>query len=141
VCHHCAQRDVNEECTYDALPNRRGPDRLQGARTRGTRPQEDGEPRRRRRRSATVEQAAGGGSFGIRRPSVNAKPSTLDTFGETTSLVHPQQNGVRSNTPTPNKFEEFLESIVQLSSITAPNQLLALESASNGHLVSDLVSS
>jgi hypothetical protein len=102
-------------------------------------PKEDDEPRRRRRRSATVEQAAGGGSYGIRRPSVNAKPSTPDTFGETTLFVHPQQHGVRSNTLTPNKFE-FLESIVQLSSTTAPNQLLALESASNGHLVSDLVS-
>lgn len=142
VCYHCSQRDGDEQCTYDSLPKRRGPDRIQGARTRGTRAKEDGETRRRRRRSAvTVEQAAaGGGSRSIKRPSVTAKPSTIDTLGDTTVFVHPQQSGVRPNTQEPNSFEA-LENSVLFSSTTSSGQMLVLASTSSGHSVSELDSS
>jgi len=132
VCYHCSQRDGGEQCSYDALPKRRGPDRIQGARTRGTKPNEDGEPRRRRRHTVTVEQAAGGGSYGIRRPSVSTEPSTLDA----TIVAHTQQSVVAVGS---DDFD-LLESSVQFSSTIPSNQILALESTSHGHPVSDLVS-
>lgn len=132
MCYHCSQRDGGEQCSYDALPKRRGPDRIQGARTRGTKPNEDGEPRRRRRHTVTVEQAAGGGSYGIRRPSVSTEPSTLDA----TIVAHTQQSVVAVGS---DDFD-LLESSVQFSSTIPSNQILALESTSHGHPVSDLVS-
>jgi hypothetical protein len=140
VCFHCSARGGAEQCSYDALPKRRGPDRVQGARTRGTKPNEDGEPRRRRRRTATVEQAAGGGSYGIRRPSVNAKPSTPDILADTTILGHTQQNLVALHAEESDMFD-LLESSVQFGSTASSNQILALESTSQEHPVSDLVSS
>lgn len=132
MCYHCSQRDGGEQCSYDALPKRRGPDRIQGARTRGTKPNEGGEPRRRRRHTVTVEQAAGGGSYGIRRPSVSTEPSTLDA----TIVAHTQQSVVAVGS---DDFD-LLESSVQFSSTIPSNQILALESTSHGHPVSDLVS-
>lgn len=141
VCYHCSQRDGDEQCTYDTLPKRRGPDRIQGARTRGTSAQGDGEPRRRRRRSAvTVEQAAAGGSRSIRRPSIAAEPATIDTLGDTAVFVHPQQSGVRPNTQEPNSFEA-LEDSVLFSSAASSGQMLALVSTGSGHSVSELDSS
>jgi len=141
VCYHCSQRDGDGQCTYDTQPKRRGPDRVQGARTRGTRGEEDGEPRRRRRRSAvTVEQAAGGGSLSIRRPSIAAEPATIDTLGDTAVFVHPQQSGVRPNTQEHNSFEA-LEDGVLFSSTAPSGQMLALVSTSSGHSVSKLHSS
>jgi hypothetical protein len=139
VCFHCSQRD-GAECTYDALPKRRGPDRVQGARTRGTRPKEDGEPRRGRRLSTTVEQAAGGGSYGIRRPSVTTKPSTFDASANTTIFAPTQQNVVSSHAVGCDEFD-LLEGNVQFNSIASSNQVLVLESTSHEHPVSDLVSS
>lgn len=141
VCYHCSQRDGDEQCSYDSLPKRRGPDRIQGARTRGTRAQEDGEPRRRRRHPVvTVEQAAGGGSRNIGRPSIAAEPSTIDTLGDTTVFVHPQQNGVRPDGQEPNRFE-VLENSVEFSSTASSGQMLVLASTSSGHSVSELDSS
>jgi Fungal Zn(2)-Cys(6) binuclear cluster domain len=139
VCFHCSQRD-GAECSYDALPKRRGPDRVQGARTRGTRSKEDGEPRRRRRLSTTVEQAAGGGSYGIRRPSVTTKPSTFDTLADTTIFAPTQQSVVSSHAVGCDEFD-LLEGNVQFNSIASSNQILVLESTSHEHPVSDLVSS
>jgi hypothetical protein len=57
ACYHCSQREGNTECTYDPLPKRRGPDRIQGARTRGLKSKDEiGEPpRRRRRHPVTVD--------------------------------------------------------------------------------------
>jgi hypothetical protein len=142
VCYHCSQRDGGEQCSYDALPKRRGPDRIQGARTRGTKPNEDGEPRRRRRHTATVEQAAGGGSYGIRRSSITAEPSTLDTLADATIFAHAQQSVVASHSVGSVGSDDFdiLESSVQFSSTVSSNQILGLESTSHGHPVSDLVS-
>jgi hypothetical protein len=138
VCYHCLQRDGNDQCTYDSLPKRRGPDRVQGARTRGTRAKEDGEPRRRRRRcTATVEQDAGSGSHSIRRLSITAKPSTLDTLGDTTAFIPSQQSGVRPNTQDSNRFDA-LENSVQLSATASSGQVLALAPTSSRHSVSEL---
>ncbi|KAH9993709.1 hypothetical protein BJV74DRAFT_770667 [Russula compacta] len=112
VCYHCSQRGGNEQCSYDALPKRRGPDRIQGARIRGTESKEDdGPPRRRRRRPPTVEQAAGGESNGTRRSRVTAKPSTQNT------LEDPDR-------------PELSESSTWFSST---NETLTFESTSNEH--------
>lgn len=62
VCHNCHTRpptgSAMGECNYDPAPKRRGPDKVQGARTRTTHPRdEQGEPpRRRRRRTATAPE-------------------------------------------------------------------------------------
>ena len=139
MCYHCSQRDGAEQCTYDDLPKRRGPDRIQGARTRGTKLNGEGEPRRRRRHSTTVEQAAGGGSYGVRQPSATAKPSILDTLADTATFAHTQQRVVAPHSVGSDDFD-LLESSVQLSSIASSNQIFALERTSHGHTVSDLVS-
>ncbi|KAI0060933.1 hypothetical protein BV25DRAFT_1857983 [Artomyces pyxidatus] len=74
-CHNCNQRLGGEGCDYDSAPKRRGPDRVQGARTRTAKPKDaEEEPVKRRRRRTTtsttadtVAQAAGG-SFSTRQP-------------------------------------------------------------------------
>jgi hypothetical protein len=139
VCYHCSQREGDEPCSYDALPKRRGPDRFQGARTRGTKPKEENEPRRRRRRSMATGQA-GNGSQGIRQPSITAEVSALDTSGDTSTFVHPQQSGDPSHTLGSNALE-LQESSMRTSVTASSNQMLALQSTSNRHLVSDFVSS
>lgn len=57
-CYHCSQRDGNKECTYDVLPKRRGPDRIQRARTSGKRQETDGGPPPRRRRRGPDQAAS-----------------------------------------------------------------------------------
>ncbi len=135
-CFHCTQREGNNECTYDALPKRRGPDKVQGARTRGTRPQgEDPPRRRRRRRSTTVDQAASG-SYDIIQPSVTVKHSKLDTSEVPIFLVDPQQYGVRIHESDPGL--EHLESSTVLSTTTSHSQLLEVEPTITGYAVSGL---
>ncbi|KAA1468777.1 hypothetical protein DENSPDRAFT_915286 [Dentipellis sp. KUC8613] len=58
VCHNCGQRGEND-CNYDSAPKRRGPDKVQGARTRTTkRKEEEGVPvRRKRRRTGSTANA------------------------------------------------------------------------------------
>ncbi|KAI0781970.1 hypothetical protein C8Q75DRAFT_795994 [Abortiporus biennis] len=53
VCHNCSRRSSNggpPECTYDAAPKRRGPDRVPGARQRASIIEETSGLRRKRRR-------------------------------------------------------------------------------------------
>ncbi|EIM80476.1 uncharacterized protein STEHIDRAFT_126004 [Stereum hirsutum FP-91666 SS1] len=62
VCHNCHTRpptgSTMGECNYDPTPKRRGPDKVQGARTRTTHPRdEQGEPPKRRRRRTTTTTA------------------------------------------------------------------------------------
>ncbi|KAI0319632.1 hypothetical protein OF83DRAFT_1054671 [Amylostereum chailletii] len=60
ACYTCTQRLGGEPCSYDPTPKRRGPDRVQGARTRTARQKgPDGEPTKpaRRRRRVTTETA------------------------------------------------------------------------------------
>ena len=126
ACHHCCQRAGNEQCTYDPLPKRRGPDRVQGARTRAPRPGEGdaAPPRRRRRRPATVDQGAAppqeaGSSYGIEQSSVTANPSALDTLGDPVPDFHQQSTAASNRSLEVNVFQP-LGSAVRLSS-TAPH--------------------
>ncbi|KAH9993706.1 hypothetical protein BJV74DRAFT_760416, partial [Russula compacta] len=139
VCYHCSQRGGNEQCSYDALPKRRGPDRIQGARTRGTAPKDDDEhPRRRRRRLRTVEQAAGGGSNDTRRSRATIKPSsqnlTQNTSEDPVLFLQAQQNNVPIDILDPDR-PELLESSVWFS---PTNETLTYQSTSNEHPVSSL---
>ncbi|KAF7298870.1 Zn(2)-C6 fungal-type domain-containing protein [Mycena indigotica] len=53
VCHNCGKRIGNNECNYDALPKRRGPDKNPGARQRIARKDGEAPPPRRRRATAS----------------------------------------------------------------------------------------
>jgi len=136
MCFHCDQREENE-CTYDTLPKRRGPDKIRGARTRGAKPEDNGEspPRRRRRRPTTVEQAASG-SRGITWPSVTAEPSRLDTVEDPILLVDPQPYGV-FNEVVPGS--ESLKGSALFGTTTSHNEMLTIESGITGHTVSRLL--
>ena len=130
VCYHCCQRGGNEQCSYDTLPKRRGPDRVQGARTRGPKPKEGdgGRPRRRRRRPATVDHDAtppqeAGSSYGIERPLATLNPSALDALGDPVPDVH-QQNAEASNSSLEINLFQPLGSGVRLSSAASYNQTL-----------------
>lgn len=133
-CYHCSRREGNKECTYDAIPKRRGPDRIQRARTSGTRQATDGgpPPRRRRYGPTTVDRERAGSeneSHSITQwPRVPAKPSVLDTLS-----VYPQQDDVCIHTLDPG-FE-------LLAGFSTPNlrnhsEMLTVDSASTGHTVS-----
>lgn len=142
VCYHCCQRGGNEQCSYDTLPKRRGPDRVQGARTRGPKPKEgDGErPRRRRRRPATVDQDAtppqeAGSSYGIERPLATADPSALETLGDPVPDVH-RQNAEASNPSLEISVFQPLESGVRLSSAASHDQTLTRNPTPNQNPVS-----
>ena len=130
MCFHCCQRGANELCSYDPLPKRRGPDRVQGARTRGPKPKEgDGERRRRRRRPPpTVDQAAtppqeAGSSYGIERPSVPPGPSALDTHGDPVPDVRQQSIAAPTRSLEVNVFQA-LGSGVELSSVAPLDRTL-----------------
>jgi hypothetical protein len=130
VCFHCCQRGGSEQCSYDPLPKRRGPDRVQGARTRGPKPKEGDGQRRRRRRRATpaVDQEAtppqeAGSSYGIERPSAAVDPSALDTHGDPVPDVHQQSAAALNRSLEVNVFQA-LESGVQLSSAACHDQTL-----------------
>lgn len=123
MCFHCCQRGASELCSYDPLPKRRGPDRVQGARTRGPKPKEgDGERRRRRRRPPpTVDQEAtppqeAGSSYGIERPSATTSPSALDTHGDPVPDVRQQSTAAPNRSLEVNVFQG-LGSGVGLSSV------------------------
>lgn len=130
VCYHCCQREGSEPCSYDPLPKRRGPDRVQGARTRGPKPKEgDGERRRRRRRPPpTVDQEAtppqeAGSSYGMERPSVTTDPSALDTHGDPVPDVH-QQSAAEPNRTLEINVLQALGSGVRLSSAVSHDRTL-----------------
>lgn len=62
VCHNCGRR-ANNECEYDPIPKRRGPDKMPGARQRMARDiqeemESDASPRRRKRRDTTPSDLA-----------------------------------------------------------------------------------
>ena len=140
-CFHCVQREGNDECTYDSLPKRRGPDRTPGARTRSTWPKDDGEPppRRRRRRAKTVDQVdqAASGPYDITRPDVTVKPSKPDTLEGPPRLVDPQPYGVLSEV---DPGSELLEGSSALFCTTAShNEIFTVESTITGHTVSSLL--
>jgi hypothetical protein len=128
VCFHCCQRGGSELCSYDPIPKRRGPDRVQGARTRGPKPKEgDGERRRRRRRPPpTVDQEAtpqeAGSSYGIERPSVTSNPSAFDTHGDPVPDVH--QSVTAPNCSLEVNVFQALGSGMQLSSAASYDQTL-----------------
>jgi hypothetical protein len=136
-CYHCSRREGkgNKECTYDAIPKRRGPDKTQRARTSGTRQETDGGPlpRRRHRGPITVDQA-GSESDGItQQPRVT---SILDTFENSTLFIHPQQYDACIHTLDPGF--ELLESMAGFSTVDPCNlsQMLTVDSASTRHTVS-----
>jgi len=138
MCYHCSRRGGNKECTYDTIPNRRGPDRTQRARTSGTRQETDGRPppRRRRRVPITVDQA-GSESDGItQQPPVTAKPLILDPSEDSTLFDHPHQYDVSIQTLDPGF--ELLESMAGYSTANPLDlsQMLTVDSASTGHVVS-----
>ncbi|KAI0272685.1 hypothetical protein BC834DRAFT_930033 [Gloeopeniophorella convolvens] len=138
ACFNCSQRAGNEECSYDAAPKRRGPDRIQGARTRTARPKEgDGEaPKRRRRRPTTNDQdaitQAAGGSYSIRRPSVTTGVSALDTLGDPTAFTYSQQSAVSMH-PMEQNVIEPPGSNMRFTSTTSYDQSLAYESLRDRH--------
>lgn len=124
-CFHCSQREENDECTYDTLPKRRGPDKIRGARSRAARPDDDGDPppRRRRRHLPTVDQAASG-SYGITQPSVSAKPSKHDTLKDS-SLVDSQPHGVLNEV---DPGFELLEGSELFGTTASHNEMFTVES-------------
>ncbi|KAF4577343.1 hypothetical protein EYR36_005331 [Pleurotus pulmonarius] len=57
ICHNCSRRENGGfDCSYDAQPRRRGPDKMPGARQR-QQEAEEGLVRRRRRRQETTQQS------------------------------------------------------------------------------------
>jgi hypothetical protein len=131
-CYHCSRREGNEECTYDAIPKRRGPDRTQRARTSGTRQETEGEASSRRRRSGPTTVNRAGKPYSItQRSRVAAKPSVLDTLFD-----HPQQNDDCIH-PLDPEFE-LLEGMTGFSTANLRNhsQMLTVDSAITGHAVS-----
>ncbi|KAI0044523.1 hypothetical protein FA95DRAFT_1562170 [Auriscalpium vulgare] len=101
-CHNCTQRPGGDPCDYDSTPKRRGPDRVQGARTRTVRPKDDTfeRPVKRRRRRATpaspavVIQAAGG-SF-----SAGRRTALAETYDPGSSNEIPLESSL-SQEPSP----------------------------------------
>ncbi|TFY80459.1 hypothetical protein EWM64_g3551 [Hericium alpestre] len=80
VCHNCTQR-ADGDCNYDSAPKRRGPDKVQGARTRTTRAKdEEGRPIQKKRRkmgSTTVQEE-------VTSPAAAAPPPPTEaTLGAT----------------------------------------------------------
>ncbi|KAH9176032.1 hypothetical protein EDB89DRAFT_1846911 [Lactarius sanguifluus] len=141
VCHHCCQRGGNEPCTYDSQPKRRGPDRVQGARTRGTGPKEgDGEPaRRKRRRPPTVDQDTtpqeATSSYGINLPLATASPSALDILGDPVPDVSQHNAGAPNHSLEVDVFQP-LGSGVRLNSIASHDHTLTSEPIRNRNPVS-----
>lgn len=136
-CYHCSRREGGEECTYDAIPKRRGPDRTQRARTSGTRQKTDRRPSpRRRRRSPTAVDRAGSESDSItQQPRITANPSILDTFEGSTHFVHPPYDvGIHTLDPG----FGLLESMASFSTANPRDlsRMLTVDSASIGHAVS-----
>ncbi|KAH9044255.1 hypothetical protein EDB84DRAFT_1587204 [Lactarius hengduanensis] len=135
-CHHCCQRGGNEQCTYDSQPKRRGPDRVQGARTRGTGPSEgDGEPARRRRRrppmvdrDTTPQEATS--SYGIKLPLAPASPSALDILGDPVPDVSQHNAGAPNHSLEVDVFQP-LGSGVRLNSIASHDQTLTSDPIRN----------
>nr|GAT60123.1 predicted protein [Mycena chlorophos] len=68
VCHNCSKRTGNNECTFDALPKRRGPDKNPGARQRIPRKSGEPAPPRRRRTSTAVSPTVEAASEPIQLP-------------------------------------------------------------------------
>ncbi|KAH9066631.1 hypothetical protein EDB87DRAFT_1553684 [Lactarius vividus] len=125
VCHHCCQRGGNEQCTYDSQPKRRGPDRVQGARTRGTGPkgEDEGPARRRRRRPPTVDRDTtplqeATSSYGIKLPLATASPSALDILRDPVPDVSQQNAGAPNHSLEVDVFQP-LGSGVRLNSIAS----------------------
>ena len=132
-CYHCSRQEENGGCTYDALPKRRGPDKIQRTHTSSTRQETDGgpPPRRRRHRPTTViANQVASESLISRQPRVAGKPSVLDTFEDSTLFVDSQQYDACIHTLNPG-FE-------LLEGIASHDQMLTLDPTSTGHDVSRL---
>ncbi len=128
---------MNEECIYDVLPKRRGPDKIQRARTSGTRQKTDeGPPTRRGGRHPTDTQAVGESRGIMRKSRATAKRSVLDTFEDLTLIDHPRQYGARVHTQDP--MFELLESSAIFSEISPHNQMFMFDPTSIEHNVSRL---
>lgn len=128
-CYHCSRRQVNQECTYDSIPKRRGPDRTQRARVSGTRQEIDRGPYSRRRRCLPTTVDKAGSSNGTQQPRVVAKPSLPDT-------LQPQQCDAYIDTLDPGF--ELLENVAgfSISDARDHSQMLTVDSASTGYAVS-----
>ncbi|KAI0033659.1 hypothetical protein K488DRAFT_17648, partial [Vararia minispora EC-137] len=82
-CYNCNQRGASgDECCYDAAPKRRGPDRVPGARTRGSRLDDDeqGRPRRTRRPRTPPPSSPPQDGFSPVSPSDAFLPHVANTF-------------------------------------------------------------
>ena len=85
VCHNCGRRSTgNNECTYDPVPKRRGPDKTPGARqrmARDARGEADGVRRRRRRDTSATDttsvSTSSTCSASTPRPEIPQHPITL----------------------------------------------------------------
>jgi Zn(2)-Cys(6) binuclear cluster domain-containing protein len=130
-CYHCSQREGNEECIYDT-PKRRGPDKSQRSRTRGTRQETDGRPTPRRRRRHPTDSKAS--ASGILQSRDTANPWVLDTSEDSTLFPHPQQNDACVHTLDP--VFELLESRATFGRTISHNQMLTFDSISTGDDVS-----
>ncbi|TFK70410.1 hypothetical protein BDN72DRAFT_545173 [Pluteus cervinus] len=111
ACHNCGRRSSSgdTECKYDAIPKRRGPDRLPGARHRTTREASDPAPIRRRQaqeeRNESPVSSASHTSQSDVTPTLERSSSTGSTFGSV-----PQTNTLctcHGSYPCPNITQSF----------------------------------
>ena len=136
-CYHCSRREGNEECIYDTLPKRRGPDKSRRSRTRGTRQETDGKPTPRRRHPTEVTASESASeSHNITQSRATAEPWGLDTSEDSTLFPHPQQNDVCVYTLDP--VFELLESSATFGRTISHNQMLTFDPTSTGDDVSRL---
>ncbi|RXW24529.1 hypothetical protein EST38_g1353 [Candolleomyces aberdarensis] len=114
ACHNCGRRTTgNNECTYDPVPKRRGPDKTPGARQRMARDAQDEADgaRRRRRRDTSATDMTSASTSSTRsastpRPEIPQQPITLalppgssehSPYNSPTADFAPVSNYVRSS--------------------------------------------
>ncbi|KAJ7025394.1 hypothetical protein C8F04DRAFT_1046634 [Mycena alexandri] len=92
VCHNCGKRSTGgNECNYDALPKRRGPDKTPGARQRVARKTNEG-GRTRRRRASSDTQGYSPENNGTQLPPFSfPSPSSSDNTQSPEYMVSPHE--------------------------------------------------
>ncbi|RPD77848.1 hypothetical protein L226DRAFT_504311 [Lentinus tigrinus ALCF2SS1-7] len=90
VCHNCSRRTESpHDCSYDAAPKRRGPDRVPGARQRSVAGSGSERPPRRRRRIAAPDE---GNQVYVSPQSMNTSPisPTTQSFMTDAAAARPE---------------------------------------------------
>ncbi|KAJ7069638.1 hypothetical protein C8F01DRAFT_1113449 [Mycena amicta] len=100
VCHNCGKRTGNNDCNYDTLPKRRGPDKNPGARQRIPRKNGQTPPPRRRRATAQSADARSDNNEAQLPPFSFSSPSSSDhTHSPEQYVMSPREPFLRACCP------------------------------------------